>query len=80
MRTRKPVLAQKSQQIDFAANFAFALDLVDPQQEFALGGLDQVVRIYRAFGNPGCTAESPEIVVINELFEECFAELGIDGH
>ena len=66
------MFAQKGQQIDFAANLALGLDLVDSQQESSLGRLDQVVAVDRTFRDADGADDATEIVVVAQLFEERF--------
>ena len=64
------MFAQKGQQVDFALDLALGLDLVDPQHEASLGGLDQVVAVDRTLRNADRAEDASEIVIVPELFEE----------
>jgi hypothetical protein len=74
------VFTQKHEKIDLAFYLALAFDLVNPQEKPTLARFEQVVRIDRSFGNPIYTGDSAEVVIVRELFEECFVELSVCSH
>ena len=73
MRAWERMLAQERQQIDLALELVLALDLVHPQQEFALGRFEHVVAVDRTLGDTGRAGNAAEAVVVGEFLEERFA-------
>src|SRR5207244_4108035 len=80
MRTGKGVLAQKREQVDLALHLHLTLDLIDPDQELSLIRLDRVVAVDRAVRNGSDATDAAEGVILSEVFEEGFAQLGVNSH
>ena len=68
------MFAQKGQQVDLALDLALALDLVDPQQEASLGGLDQVVAVDRTLRNADRAEDATEIVIVARVVRGMICE------
>jgi hypothetical protein len=80
MRAGERMLAQEAQQIEFALELVFTLDLVDAQQKASFSRLQQVIAIDRTLGNTLNSADTAQAVIIGEFLQERFRELGINGH